>query len=148
MQGGAIVAILMVTLAGMAISTQGGINVALARSIGGPVAAAAASFVVGAVLLLALTLTTQGLAPVRALATVPGWQLAGGVLGAWYVFSVTFSLPQLGVLTTAAALIFGQIAAALLIDAIGAFGLAVQPITWNRLLAAALVGAGLYLSRF
>jgi transporter family-2 protein len=46
-----------------------------------------------------------------------------------------------------AALIFGQVTAALVLDAVGAFGLPVVAITWQRLVAAAMILGGLILSR-
>lgn len=46
-----------------------------------------------------------------------------------------------------AALVFGQMAAALLIDATGALGMAVRGVTPTRLVAAGLVAAGLLLWR-
>ena len=49
--------------------------------------------------------------------------------------------------TFVAALVFGQLAAALIIDTTGAFGLAVREISATRLLAIGLVAAGLVLSR-
>ena len=53
----------------------------------------------------------------------------------------------LGVVTLIAAMIAGQMTAALVIDATGAFGGQVHPIDARRLLAAALVAGGVVLSR-
>jgi bacterial/archaeal transporter family-2 protein len=53
----------------------------------------------------------------------------------------------LGVVTMVAALILGQLLAALALDATGAFGLAVREISPTRVAAVALVAAGLVLSR-
>ena len=74
--------------------------------------------------------------------------LLGGVLGAFYVWSVLWAIPTLGALTVISALILGQLSAALVIDATGLLGLSVQAITPTRIAAAALVAAGLVLSRF
>jgi transporter family-2 protein len=52
-----------------------------------------------------------------------------------------------GILTAFAALLLGQLAAALALDASGAFGLPVHPVTPTRVLALALVAGGLLLSR-
>jgi len=46
-----------------------------------------------------------------------------------------------------AAMILGQLVAALLLDAVGAFGHPVQEMTWQRELAVVLVTAGVILSR-
>lgn len=136
-----------VVLGGTAISLQAPINAALAKELGGPVPAAAVSFAVGfAVLLIVALLQGQGGAFLK-LPRVPGWMLLGGCLGAWYVFSAVWGVSHLGVVTLVAALILGQMVAALAIDATGAFGVAVREVTPSRIAAAGLVMAGLLLSR-
>lgn len=137
---------LLIALGGVAIAVQAPLNAALARGIGSPLAAAAVSFGVGFVALAALTLA-GGSGALGRLGGVPAWQFAGGLLGAFYVWSIVTGVAGLGVVTAMAALIFGQLSAALLLDHFGALGLAVQPVSATRLLAVALVGAGLVLSR-
>lgn len=85
--------------------------------------------------------------PFGRLATVPLWQWAGGLLGAYYVWSVIWGVPALGVVTAMAALILGQMAGALVLDATGAFGMPVQPVSLTRILAVLMVAGGLVLSR-
>ncbi|MFY9238937.1 MAG: DMT family transporter, partial [Roseovarius sp.] len=74
--------------------------------------------------------------------------LIGGLMGAVFVFSSLWAVPVLGVLTTAMVVILGQMIAALVMDQMGAFGLTQTDITPQRVLAAALVLAGVVLSRF
>jgi transporter family-2 protein len=139
--------ILAVVLGGAAISVQAPINAALARELGAAVPAAAVSFGVGFLVLVTVAaLQGQGGAFLR-LPQVPAWTVLGGVLGAWYVFTAVWGVSSLGVVTLVAALVFGQMAAALAIDATGALGMAVREITATRLAAAGLVAAGLLLSR-
>jgi transporter family-2 protein len=142
-----LIAALVVAVAGVALSTQAPINAALSRSLASPLAAAAVSFGLGFVILTVLTLVTAGPRPFLQIGSVPVWMLAGGALGAFYVWAVVWGVAQLGVLTMVAALILGQMLAALVLDASGAFGLAVQALSPTRLGAAALVAAGLVLSR-
>lgn len=140
-------ALVAVALGGAAIAVQAPINAALGRGLGAPVPAAAVSFGVGfAVLFVISLLQGSGDAYLR-LSTVPTWTLLGGLLGAWYVFAAVWGVSSLGVVTLVAALVFGQMAAALVIDAAGALGMAVREITPTRIAAAGLVGAGLLLSR-
>ncbi len=136
-----------VVLGGTAISLQAPINAALARELGGPVPAAAVSFGVGFIVLLTIALLQgQGDAFLK-LPQVPTWTLVGGCLGAWYVLTSIWGVSQLGVLTLIAALILGQMTAAMVIDATGALGVAVREVTPTRIAAAGLVMAGLLLSR-
>lgn len=139
--------ILIVVAAGMALSTQAPLNAALARTLQQPLAAAALSFGVGFALLMLLSIAIGGTAPLARLPAAPGWQLLGGFLGAFYVWAVIWGVPQVGVVTTVAALILGQLVAALFIDTTGWFGLAVQALTPQRIAAAGLVAAGVVLSR-
>jgi transporter family-2 protein len=139
--------ILAVVLGGAAIAIQAPINAALGRELGAAVPAAAVSFGVGFLVLVCVAaLQGQGAAFLR-LTQVPVWTLLGGVLGAWYVFTAVWGVSSLGVVTLVAALILGQMAAALAIDATGALGMEVREITPTRLASAGLVAAGLLLSR-
>lgn len=140
-------AVMAVALGGVAIAVQAPINAALGRGLGAAVPAAAVSFGVGFVVLLTVSVVQgQGGAYLR-LGQVPVWTLVGGVLGAWYVFAAVWGVASLGVVTLVAALVFGQMAAALVIDATGILGMAVREITPMRIAAAGLVLGGLVLSR-
>ncbi|OYX42201.1 MAG: amidophosphoribosyltransferase [Rhodobacterales bacterium 32-67-9] len=142
-----LLALILICLGGVAVAVQAPINAALGRSVGSGLAAAALSFGVGFAALIVLSLATAGGTPFAKAAGVPLWQLAGGLLGAYYVWSVIFGVPGLGVLTALAAMILGQLVAGLVLDHIGAFGLPVQPVSLRRIAAVALVAAGLLLSR-
>lgn len=136
-----------VVLGGTAVALQAPVNAALSRELGGPVPAAAVSFGVGFVVLLAIALLQgQGGAFLK-LPQVPAWTLAGGCLGAWYVLTSVWGVSQLGVVTLVAALILGQMSAAMVIDATGALGVTAREITPTRIASAGLVMAGLLLSR-
>lgn len=139
--------ILGILLGGVFLSAQAPINAALAKSLGDPVLAACISFGIGFIVLAALSALRGSWPAGSAMAAAPWWSWLGGLLGAFYVAIVIWGVPQLGVVSTVAALIFGQVAAALILDAVGAFGLPVQAITWQRLLAAGMILGGLVLSR-
>jgi transporter family-2 protein len=139
--------ILGILLGGVFLSAQAPINAALAKSLSDPVLAACISFGIG-LFILAVVSAFRGAWPSgSAVAAAPWWSWLGGLLGAFYVAIVIWGVPQLGVVSTVAALIFGQVVAALVLDAVGAFGLPVQAITWQRLLAAGIILGGLVLSR-
>lgn len=142
-----LIALLIVTIAGVAVASQTPINAALARAIGSGVGAATVSFGVGFVVLLGLSFAIGQGGALLQIGTAPPFLLVGGALGAFYVWAVLWAIPSLGALTTITALILGQMTAALVIDATGLFGLAVQAITPTRIAAASLVGAGVVLSR-
>ena len=135
-------------VAGTLVSVQSPINAALGRGIGSAMGAATVSFAVGLIALLILTLALGDGASLTKVGKVPASLLIGGLMGAVFVFSSLWAVPILGVLTTAMVVILGQMVAALVMDQMGAFGLTQTDITPQRLLAAALVLAGVVLSRF
>jgi transporter family-2 protein len=139
--------LLGILLGGVFLASQAPINAALARSLGDPILAACISFGIGFVILAAVSLFRGSWPSGTSMAAAPWWSWLGGFLGAFYVAVVIWGVPQLGVVSTVAALVFGQVAAALLLDAVGAFGLPVQAITWQRLVAAGMILGGLILSR-
>lgn len=139
-------ALFAILIGGVAIAIQAPLNGALGRTLGAALPAAAVSFAVGFVVLLGLSFVTVS-NPFARLGAVPVWQWVGGLLGAYYVWSVIWGVPTLGVVTAMAALILGQMTGALLLDAVGAFGVPVQPISLTRVLAVVLVAAGVVLSR-
>ena len=141
-------AIAVVVAAGIAVAVQSPMNAALGRAIGSGVAAAAVSFGAGFVVLVAVAFALGQHGAFARVTDASPLLLLGGVIGAFFVWSMLWAVPTLGSLTAITALILGQMVAALLIDATGLFGLSVQAMTPTRLAAAALVGAGVFLSRF
>lgn len=141
-------ALILMAVAGLAIAIQAPLNAALGRTIESSVAAAAVSFGVGFVALVLLVALSGDSAAFGRAALAPLWLLLGGLLGAFFVWASLWSVPVLGVLTTTAALILGQIVGAMVLDYIGAFGIAARDLSLTRVMAALLVGAGVIFSRF
>jgi len=133
--------------AGAVLSVQSPINAALARGLGDPVLAACANFLVGFVMTAAICVL-RGVWPMPGFGgQIPVWGWIGGALGAFYIIALILSVPLTGALTASAAVIFGQLAMAMILDRVGAFGLPVQDISWQRIAGLVLVMAGLLLSR-
>jgi transporter family-2 protein len=136
-------------LSGAFIALQAPINAALARGLGLPVAAAAASFLAGSVLLVAISLAVcqaQGIS--LAWRAPPMWMLvAGGILGAAYVTSVIVLTPKLGTAATMAFIVTGQLLAGLVLDHMGLFGSLEHEITPGRMVGAVLLVLGALLIR-
>ena len=148
MQNPVLIASVLMVAVGFGVTIQSPINAALGRVIASPLAAATISFGVGFTALLLLTLFT-GQAPALArVGAAPLWLLVGGFFGALFVFGSLWTVPILGVLTMTLMIVFGQVVAAGLLDAIGAFGLEPRPITLPRILAALCLLAGVVLSRY
>lgn len=139
-------ALIGMVIGGIAIASQAPINARLGSVVGGSLAAAMISFGVGFVALFAINAMQRNLPGMETLRSVPLWVWSGGILGAYFVVMTTFSVSILGVVTMLAAMIFGQMVGGLLLDAVGAFGMPVREISWQRLAAVVLVGSGVLLS--
>ncbi|WP_417587792.1 DMT family transporter [Pararhodobacter oceanensis] len=142
-----LISLCVVAAAGAAVAVQSMVNAALGREIGSVLAAAAFSFGLGFVVLAAVTLLLGEGASFTRLPAVRIHLLIGGIFGAFFVWAIAWGVPTLGVVSAFAALILGQMIAALLLDASGAFGLATYEITWQRVASVAMVVGGMVLSR-
>lgn len=135
---------------GAGIALQGIVNAGLARGLGSYVIAAAISFWVGTLALTALSFATGGVgqafAQGRGLGL--GWWLAGGVLGAAFVTTMTFAVPRLGIGAATAFVVAGQLIAAALFDHFGLLGIAEHPLSALRILGIFLLISGALLVRF
>lgn len=147
MNVGILAALLAVALGGVAVAVQAPVNSALGRAIGQNLFAATISFAVGFAILLVLSVARGAVPSLAELRGTPWWYWIGGALGAFYVWAAIFSVPRLGVVTMIAALILGQLVGAIVLDAVGAFGLPVKEIGWQRVVAVAMVAGGVILSR-
>lgn len=134
--------------AGAGLAVQAPVNATLARHAGGLTMAACLSFLVGFLVLLALTALRGDWPPPATLASAPWWAWTGGLFGIVFLLATSWSVGQVGVLTTLAAAILGQLLAAIIVDRIGAFGLPVREISLPRIAGVAMIAGGLILSRF
>jgi transporter family-2 protein len=134
---------------GAFIAIQAPINSQLARGLGLPVAAAAFSFLSGAIVLGIATLLvtrTQEIA-LDWKAPAPWLFIAGGVLGGAYVTISTLLIPRIGAAALMAFLVAGQLLAGMMLDRVGFLGMAVREITLGRVTGAVLLLAGALLVR-
>jgi transporter family-2 protein len=140
---------LLGVLAGAFIAIQAPVNAQLARGLGVPVAAAAISFLAGAIVLGVITVLTtraQGLV-IDWKAPAPWLFAAGGALGSVYVVSAVLLTPRIGTAAMMAFLVAGQLLAGMLVDRAGYLGVAVREISMGRIVGALLLLAGAMMIR-
>jgi transporter family-2 protein len=143
-------ATLAALVAGLAGAVQATVLGILGRRIG-VMAAAAVGGVLGALLIAAVAVAIgRGFGDIATGFHQPVWLwILAGVLGATVVTALTFAPPRIGTFGTFALVIGGQLAASLLIDSLGLFGVDRVPVTVTQ--AAGLVllagGAALVLRR-
>jgi transporter family-2 protein len=136
-------------LGGIAVAMQVAINAHLSRAVGHPLLAVLISVGVTAACLAVALLALRLPLPSRAvLGGVPPWAWAGGAFGGVYLALSILAVPRLGAAVVVAVLVAGQMAAALALDQLGAFGLAEHAITPWRIAGAAALVVGVVLIRF
>jgi bacterial/archaeal transporter family-2 protein len=136
-------------LAGAVLALQVGMNGILQSATRSPLIAALINFLMGTgLLLLAAIVTRAPWANLAALRHVPTWAWFGGVCGAIYVATVSFTGPRLGATTVLALTLLGQAVASMIVDHYGLVGLPVNPVSWTRVLGVALLlGGALLIAR-
>ena len=140
---------LMGVIAGACIAAQAPINASLGKALDVPIAAAAFSFLAGAVVLCALALLFSHLTstPINFGAPAPWTFVAGGLLGAFYVFSNITLTPLMGAAAVMALSVTGQLVGGLFLDKIGFMGMAVREISVGRIAGAVLLVIGAVMIR-
>jgi bacterial/archaeal transporter family-2 protein len=138
-------AVALAALAGAFGALQAPVNARLGREIG-TLQAATVSFVVGLAFLLAVVaFSGGGFGAFGRSGRAPWWAYAGGLLGAGYVAIAIVTVRTLGAAGVTAAIIAGQLAAAVLIDRFGIAGVARHGIDAQRITGVALLIAGVVL---
>jgi transporter family-2 protein len=135
--------LLTIFVAGAAATVQPPINARLAEKVG-ILESATISFLVGT-LLLALVSFSVGRGSFRGIVQVEWWQLTGGLFGAFFVTLTILAVPKLGTGTVMAALIVAQLAAGLVFDHFGLFGMRQIPFDLSRIAGFVLLMVGVAL---
>ena len=135
------------TLVALAAGLAGAVQATVLGILGrrtGVMAAAAVVGLIGALVITVMSVVeARGFAGVGGAVRQPAWLwIAGGVLGAVIVTSLTFAPPRIGTFGTFALVIGGNLAAAVLIDTLGLFGVSRVPITVTRLAGLVLLAGG------
>jgi len=136
---------LLMLATGVAIPIMAAWNSKLGVELGSPWAAAFILFVLGVIVcgiaMLALGLPTQGWF------TATPLYYAGGLIVSFYVLSITWTAPRIGVANAVFFVLLGQIVAAAGIDQFGLFGALKSSLTTQRIVGIVFMLIGTYLAR-
>ena len=135
---------LFVFAGGIAAAVQPCINGSLARKTG-TLESALVSFIVGTFALIIVVLLA-GRGTLRGVHEASLWELSGGFLGAFFVFSVTYVVPRIGTMAAMAVIIAGQLIAGAVIDHYGFFDFKAVPLDFKRIAAIVFLLAGAFLA--
>ena len=137
---------LMMLVVGMGIPVTAALNSVVGTHLQSPVAASTILFGLG-FLLTAAVLAFVGAPPLKAFSSGPIWAYAA-VLGVFfYVLSVTWSAPRIGVGNAIFFVLLGQLIAAATIDHFGLFGALKTELTMRRALGLVVMAIGVYLAK-
>jgi bacterial/archaeal transporter family-2 protein len=133
------------TIAALIAGTAAALQATLLGILGrraGVLAATTIAAVVGAVLILAVTVVTDREGMAEGLRQPAWWWLVVGALGIAVLTILTYAPPRIGTFGTFALLIGGQLTASILIDSMGLFGVDRVPLAATRVVGLVLVLAG------
>lgn len=138
--------VLLLVLGGVGLTCQAAVNTRLREAVGSPALSALVSFLVGAVpLAIAASVGMLGRGRLTELGGNPWWMWIGGLFGAFYVTLAIVGVPRVGAAVVVACAVFGQLAAALVLDSFGWLGVPRAPLNLWRVLGVVLVFAGVLL---
>ena len=130
--------------AGLGIPVLAALNGALGRHLGSPALAAMILFVVAFGVASIVTAVT-GPHSIHHVLTAPRHLFLAGTLVAFYVLTITWIAPIIGVGNAVFMVLLGQIVAAAAIDHFGLMGAVQTSVTATRLAGIAVMTFGLYL---
>lgn len=140
--------IIIAIIAGVLIPIQSGLNAKLGEAAKNPVLGALLSFIIGTLGLLTYCLINRAdFANVKSAAQIPWYYWTGGLMGAFFVYTLIIVPPRLGIaltlgITVAAQMIFGMV-----LDHYGLLGFPQDSITLTKVAGALLIIGGVFLLR-
>jgi transporter family-2 protein len=132
--------------AGIGIPILAALNAALGRTIGSPAVAASVLFMVAFLTAVIVAVATNPSA-VTKLPGAPRHLFLAGVLIAFYVLTITWIAPVIGVGNAVFFVLIGQMIAAAAIDHFGLFGAATTPLSITRASGIAVMALGVFITQ-
>ena len=137
----------MAFISGAFMPLQAGINGLLAKEVSSVLNAATISFSVGTAALLILAFWQRDTVSLSSLKSLHWWHWAGGLLGAFFVFTAAFVAPRIGALLFMALVLLGQLSSAVFLDHQGCVGYKEIPINFGKIAGLMLILSGIWVIR-
>lgn len=134
-------------VAGIGIPLMATLNAGLGKQLASPTAATFILYVVGLALSLGVMLTAGGFPAAEKFQGIRPHFYMGAVFVVFYIVSITWAAPKIGVGNAIFFVLLGQLAAAAAIDHYGLWGAVQSAITPKRVLGIAVMALGVYLAR-
>lgn len=137
---------LFVALGGAGLTVQAVWNARLRTATGSPILTVLISvFITFVCVLLTWLSGATGRGTVPAFGSIPKWAWFGGIFAGYYLLSSLIAVPRLGAAAVFSLVIAGQLSAAVILDATGAFGVPQIPLGPSRIVGVVLLLAGVAL---
>ena len=133
-------------LAGIGIPVLAALNARLGGHLGSPVAAAVILFCV-ALSAAVIVLFSTDARPIARAVTAPKYLFLAGLFVAFYILSITFVAPVIGVGKAVFFVLIGQLISAAVEDHVGLFGARISPLPLSRAGGIVLMAAGVWLAQ-
>lgn len=140
------IAVLMF-LTGIGIPLMATLNSGLGRQLASPAAATFILYVVGLGLSFGVMLAAGGWPAASKFDGIGPHFYLGAVFVVFYIFSITWAGPKIGIGNAVFFVLLGQLIAAAAIDHYGLWGAVQSSITWRRVAGIAVMAFGVYLAR-
>lgn len=138
---------LLMFLTGIGIPIMATFNGGLGVQLGSPIAASLILFAVGGVLAGTILLAFGGAPSAQAFTFDRPYLYLGGFFVLFYILSITWAGPKMGIGNAVFFVLLGQLVAAAAIDHLGLWGAIKSEITPRRIAGILLMAAGVYLAR-
>ncbi len=133
-------------IAGAGIPLMAALNAGLGVRLGNPISAVFVLFLLALAITAVLTLTNP--LPSKAkIVAMPVHYYLGGMFVAFYVLSITWIAPKIGLGNAIFIVLFGQLVAAAIIDHVGLLNVPKATITTARIVGIGLMVIGIHLAK-
>lgn len=138
--------LLMALITGALIPVQASTNAAFSKSVGNPFLTGLMVFIVGLIGMVAFILISGTAMPTtQQVISAPLYSYLGGVIVVIYVIMISVLVPRIGVGTSIAFILMGQVIFAVIIDHFGLFNVSPRSVDFTRIVGLALLISGVYL---
>lgn len=134
-------------VAGIGIPLMATLNAGLGKQIASPSAATFVLYCVGLLLAFGVMMVSGGFPAVEKFRGIGPHFYMGAVFVVFYIVSITWAGPKIGIGNAVFFVLLGQLAAAAAIDHFGLWGAVQTAITPKRVLGIAVMAFGVYLAR-
>jgi transporter family-2 protein len=132
---------------GIGIPLMATLNAGLGRQLASPSAATFILYAVGLVLSLGVMMVSGGFPAVEKFRGIGPHFYMGAVFVVFYIISITWAGPKIGIGNAVFFVLLGQLIAAAAIDHFGLWGAVQSAITPKRVLGIGVMAVGVYLAR-